>query len=135
MRYHLQLQTSIILAITEAHGFQLEQININIASSPHSVYAWNNVNIFNKHYMDFFCVNADPIFSIHNPLGKTLLTRLRVGLSHLHEHRYQQDFVDTRYPFCTCECKSIESVEHYLLRSPNHAPTVSYFSRIRNLKT
>ena len=71
--------------------------------------------------MDFFRVNANPIFSIHNPLGITLLTRLRIGLTHLREHKYGHNLLDTRNPFCTCDGKSIEFVEHYLLRCPNHA--------------
>ena len=78
-------------------------------------------SIYSRTVMDIFRVIANPIFSIHNPLVITLLTRLRVGLSHLHEHKYRQNFLDTRSPFCTCDGKSIESVEHYLLRCPNHA--------------
>ena len=69
--------------------------------------------------MDLFRVNANPIFSIHNPLGITLLTRLRICL--LREHKYGHNLLDTRSPFCTCDGKLIKFVEHYLLRCTNHA--------------
>ena len=34
------------------------------------------------------------IFKIHDPLGIKLLTRLRLGLSHLNEHRFRHNFQD-----------------------------------------
>ena len=98
---------------------------------PHSVNAWNNlsnfikaspsINIFKKRYMVFYRVNANPIFKIHNPIGIKLLTRIRLGLSHLREHKFNHHFNDTHNPFCSCDGISIESVDHYLLCCPNHA--------------
>ena len=98
---------------------------------PHSVNAWSNlsylikaspsINIFKKRYMDFYRVNANSIFKIHNPVGIKLLTRLRVGLSHLREHKYNHHFYDTHNPYCSCDGISNESVDHYLLCCPNHA--------------
>ena len=64
--------------------------------------------------MDFYQINADPIFGIHNPVGLRLLTKLRVGLSHLREHKFNHHFIE-------CDSMSVESVEYYLLRCPNHA--------------
>ena len=32
---------------------------------------------------------AKPIYSIHNPIGLKLLTKLRLGLSHLNEHKFK----------------------------------------------
>ena len=71
--------------------------------------------------MAFFHVDANSIFRIHNSTGIKFLTRLRVGLSHLREHKYNHNFLDTPNPFCSCDGKSIESTDHYLLRCPNHA--------------
>ena len=38
------------------------------------------------------------IFKIHDPLGIKLLTRLRVGLSHLSEHRFRHNIQDCLNP-------------------------------------
>ena len=71
--------------------------------------------------MDFYRVNANSIFRILNPVGTKLLTRLRVGLSHLREHKYNHNFYDTDNPYCSCDGISNESVDHYLLCCPNYA--------------
>ena len=84
----------------------------------HSVNAWNNLSSHIK--------LSPPINIFKTRLMLTLfsqfiilLTRLRVSL--LRDHKYRHNFLDTRNPFCSCDGKSIESVENYLLRCPNHA--------------
>ena len=37
-------------------------------------------------------------FEIHNPKGIKLITRLRLGLSHLREHKFKHGFQDTVHP-------------------------------------
>ena len=49
-----------------------------------------------------------------------MLTRLRVGLSHLREHKFRHNFNDTIDPICYCRTNAIESVEHFLLQCLNH---------------
>mgnify|MGYP001793457675 FL=1 len=39
------------------------------------------------------------IFDACDPLGVQLLTRLRVGLSHLRDHKFKHNFNDTIDPF------------------------------------
>ena len=51
-----------------------------------------------------------------DPEGLKLLTRLRVQLSHLREHKYRHNFVDTLNPICNCGLLEVESTPHYLLR-------------------
>ena len=55
------------------------------------------------------------IFSIHNPVGAKLLTRLRRQLSHVNEHKFRHGFEDTISPICSCNTE-IESNKHFLLR-------------------
>ena len=57
----------------------------------------------------------NPLFSIHNSVGVKLLTRLRLQLSHLNEHKFRHGFEDTISPMCSCNAE-IESNEHFLLR-------------------
>ena len=54
------------------------------------------------------------IYNIFDPKGLTFLTRLRLGLSHLNEHRFQHNFQDCLNPLCSCSLE-IEDTSHYLL--------------------
>ena len=37
---------------------------------------------------------AKPTYNIHNPIGLKFLTRFRLGLSHLKEHKFKHNFQD-----------------------------------------
>ena len=54
---------------------------------------------------------------IHNPKGIKLITRLRLGLSHLREHKFKHSFQDTLNPLCNCG-QDIESTAHFFLHCP-----------------
>ena len=75
-------------------------------------------NAFKKKLLDFIRHCANSNFDIHNPLGIKLLTRLRLGLSHLHEHKFRHCFQDTLNPLCRCG-KDIESTKHFFLHCTN----------------
>ena len=77
-------------------------------------------------------VSARSLFDIHNPLGTKLITRLRVGLSHLRAHKYSHKFQDTLHPNCPCGNNEKETVEHYLLYCPDYAaPRQHLFDSLR----
>ena len=59
------------------------------------------------------------IFDVFDHEGVKLLTRLRLGLSHLNKHKFTHGFCDTVNPMCSCNTEE-ESVSHFLLRCPNH---------------
>ena len=50
-----------------------------------------------------------------------MLIRLRLGLSHLREHKFRHNFNDTIDPFCLCGTNSLETSEHFLLHCPTFA--------------
>ena len=52
--------------------------------------------------------------NIFNPIGLKFLTRLRLGFSHLNEHRFRNNFQDCMNPLCSCSLE-IEDTSHYLL--------------------
>ena len=54
------------------------------------------------------------IFNIFDPKGIKFLTRLRLGFSHLNEHRFRHNFQDCMNPLCSCSLE-IEDTLHYLL--------------------
>ena len=53
-------------------------------------------------------------FGIHNPIGLQLLTRLRLGFSHLNEHKFRHNFRDFLTPLCDCKLEP-ETTSHILL--------------------
>ena len=67
--------------------------------------------------MQFIRSSPNGIFDCHNPKGVKLLTRLRLGLSHLPDHTLKHSFQDSLNPICNCGT-DVETTTHYLLRCP-----------------
>ena len=61
------------------------------------------------------------------------LTRLRLGLSHLHEHKFKHNFQDTINPFCYCR-QEIETTTHFLLHCPQYSNNrTTFLNKIKSL--
>ena len=73
---------------------------------------------FRKSLLSFIKSTCSSQFSIHRPVGVKLLVRLRLGFSHLREHKFRQNFHDTLNPLCSCSLK-LETTSHCLLCSHN----------------
>ena len=58
--------------------------------------------------------SENSVFFRNNPKAIQLLTRLKLALSHLQEHKFRHNFQDTLNPICNCG-ENIESSCHYLL--------------------
>ena len=94
---------------------------------PYCIKEWNKLdNIIRKAeslgkfkslLLSFIRVKSRSVFSIHDPIGIKLLTRLRLGFSHLNEHKFRHNFRDTVSAMCDCGSE-IESTQHFLLRYP-----------------
>ena len=52
--------------------------------------------------LDNGCPLFNPIYNIFNLIGLKYLTRLRLELSHLNEHKFKHNFQDCINPLCTC---------------------------------
>ena len=101
---------------------------------PYTIVEWNRLdhilrnsksyNIFRNSLLNIGRPTPKPTFNIHNPLGLKLLTRLRLGLSHLNEHRFNHNFEDCINPLCSCSLE-VESTTHFFLHCHN-------FVNIRN---
>ena len=61
--------------------------------------------------------SPNSIFNCHNPKGLKLLIRLRLGISHLRDHKFKRSFQDSLSPICNCG-NDVETTTHYLLHSP-----------------
>ena len=58
---------------------------------------------------------GNSLFSVFDPRGEKLLTRLRLKFSHLKEHKFRHGFADTINPMCACGV-DVQIMEHFLLR-------------------
>ena len=94
---------------------------------PSTILEWNKLdpslrnstsyNVFKNSILKFIRPSPNKIFQCHNPKGIKLVTRLRLGLSHLREHKFKHSFQDTLNPFCSCGL-DIETTSHYFLHCP-----------------
>ena len=76
---------------------------------------------------------ANSIFDIHNPYGIKLLTRLRLGLSHLRDHKFRYCFQHTLNPLYDCD-NDTETIMHFFLHCPSfHAPRQTLLNNIKNI--
>ena len=58
--------------------------------------------------------NQNAIYNINNPVGLKLLTRLRLGLIHPTEHRFNHNCQNCINPLCSCILE-IEPTSNFLL--------------------
>ena len=94
---------------------------------PSAIIEWNNldpnlrnsnsISVFKEKILNFIRPSPNSVFDIRNPKGIKLITRLRLGLSHLREHKFKHSFQDTLNPLCNCG-QDIESITHFFLHCP-----------------
>ena len=110
---------------------------------PSAVIEWNkldlnirnseSLNVFKNSLLKFIRPSGNSVFNCHNPRGVKLLTRLRLGLSHLREHKFKHGFQDSLNPICSCG-NDIETLAHFLLHCPHYSHERSTFlNTIRNI--
>ena len=61
---------------------------------------------------------SNSTYNIHNRLGVKYLTRLRIGFSHVKEHKFKHNFQDSIDPMCSCS-SGIETMIHSFLHCAN----------------
>ena len=98
---------------------------------PSTIMEWNKLDweiknsesivTFKKRILSFIRPSANSTFNCHNPRGIKLLSRLRLGLSHLREHKFKHSFQDSLNPFCSCGKGEVETTSHYLLHCSNYS--------------
>ena len=73
-----------------------------------------SIAVFKSRLLSFVRPIANYVYNIFDPIGLKLLTRLRLGFSHLNENRFRHKFQDCMNPLCSCSL-DIEDTSHYLL--------------------
>ena len=75
--------------------------------------------MFRKRLLTFITPLRNDTYGIYDLHGVRLLNRLRLGFSHLREHKLRHNFADTLNPLCSCSLET-EDTEHYFLRCQNN---------------
>ena len=110
---------------------------------PSTIPEWNNLDCkfrnsgslstFKNNLLNLIRRCANSIFNIHNPYGIKLLTRLRLILSHLRDHKFRHCFQDTLNPLCDYG-NDTETTTHFFLHCPSfHTPRQTLLNNIRNI--
>ena len=55
---------------------------------------------FKNNILQFIRAAANSVYKCHNPKGIKLITRLRLGLRHLREHKFKHNFQESLNPLC-----------------------------------
>ena len=102
---------------------------LKISFFPSTIKGWNNLDpqirksksmsISKINILKFIRPKPNNLYYCQNPKGIKLLTRLRLGLSHLREHKFKHNFQDCLNPLCLCG-NEIENSTHYLLHCPTY---------------
>ena len=94
---------------------------------PSTIIEWNeldpslgkaeSLSLFNTNILKFIRPSPNSVYNCHNPKGLKFITRLRLGLNHLREHKFKHSFQDTINPLYSCGL-DIEPTGHFLLHCP-----------------
>ena len=76
-----------------------------------------SLGIFKSNILKFFRPTPRGFFNCHNHKGIRLMTRLRLGLSHLCEHKFNHNFQNCINLLCSCAI-DIESKSNFFLNCP-----------------
>ena len=91
------------------------------------------LNIFKPKILKLIRLTANSIFDCRNIFGVKLLTRLRLELSHLCEHKFQHSFQDTLNHFYSSR-KEVENTFHFFLSCLSYSEErLILLSKIRNI--
>ena len=74
-----------------------------------------SLGIFKSNILKFFRPTPRSFFNCYNHKGIRLMAGLRLGLSRLREHKFNQNFQNCINPLCSCD---IESTSHFFLHCP-----------------
>ena len=92
-----------------------------------------SLNIFKKSLLKFMRPFGSSVFSCHNLRGVKSPTRLRLGSSHLREHKFKNGSQDSLNPICSCG-NDIKTSAPFLLHCPHYSNDGSTFlNTIRNI--
>ena len=116
-----------VLLLTKATCFKIRHNFFKNSFFPSTIIEWNNLDPtlrnsktfvdFKNSILKFIRPSPSNVFNCNNYKGIRLIMRLHVGMSHLQEHKFKDNFQDFLNPICSCGL-DIESTSHFLLHCP-----------------
>ena len=104
--------------------FAYDKVLLNSIQFPSTLKDWFNLNasiknseslaIFKSRLLSFIRSIQSNVYNVFDPIGLKLLTRLRLGCSHLNKHKFRYNFQDFLNPLCSYSLE-IEDTVHYFL--------------------
>ena len=120
--FHLNIYSTRNSENVETYYCRIDQFKYSFF--PYSIIEWNKLDInlcnaksfliFRNSLLKIGRPMQNSIYNIHDPVGIKYLTRLRLGLSHLNEHKFRHNFQDCLNPLCSCSLE-VETTNHYFL--------------------
>ena len=81
--------------------------------------------MFRKKLLNFIRPSEKSFFNIYDSQGSKFLSKLRLGFSHLREHKFRHSFANTVNPLCSCAPET-ESTDYFFLRCQNYVLSIKY---------
>ena len=126
------LQFMQVTIISKINSFLLLYLNGTILIE--KIRNSGSLSSFKNNQLNYIRLCANRNFNIHNAYGIKLLTRLRLGLSHLRDHKFRHCFQDTLDSLCNCR-NDTETTAHFFMHCPSfHTPRQTLLNNIRNIK-
>ena len=101
----------------------------NIIFFPAVIMEWNKIdikirnsaswNIFKRAILKFIRPEPNQVFNVDISEGLKFLTRIRLGLRHLADHKIRHNFQDCLNHMCSCG-QEIETSTHFLLHCSSY---------------
>ena len=91
--------------------------------------------MFRKKLLTFIRTLENDTYAIYDPLRVRLLNRLRLGFSHLREHKFRHNFAESLNPLRSCSLET-EDAEHYFLHCQNNLSfRTTLMNHLNNINT
>ena len=98
------------------------KIDVNIRNSA-------SCNVFKRVILKFIRPEPNQVFNFDSSEGLKFITKIRLGLSHLVDHKFRHNFQDCVNPICSCG-QETETSTHSLLHCFNyHCARQSLFEK------
>ena len=93
-----------------------------------------SIETFKIRTLSFIRQSPNGTFNSHSPKEIIRLSRLKLGLSHLREHKFKYSFQDSLNPFYSFGKGEVETSSHYLLHCSNYSEErLTLLNTIKNI--
>ena len=117
---HFSLLTTFINSMLNIFSFKnlyFSSTAIQWNKLDKSIQSFESFSIFKKSILKFIRQFSNSILNCHNPKGIKLLTRSRLSLGNLCDHKFKHSVQDSLNPICKCR-NDIKTTFYYLIHCP-----------------